>query len=63
MISSEKKIFYSSSKFYMADVLIGWRKRERQTQRNKEELRETQAEIEEYFLYVCECVCPHTFEK
>lgn len=43
----------------MADGLIGWRKRERQTQRNKEELSETQAEIEEYFC-MCVSVCALT---
>lgn len=46
----------------MDDGLIGWRKGERQTQKNKQELRDTEAEIEG-FLYVCEYVCTHTFEK
>ena len=62
MISSEKKIFSSTplSKFSTDDGLIGWRKRERQTQRNKQELRETEAEIEGRLCCMCVSVCAPT---
>lgn len=63
MISSEEKKIFSStplSKFSTDDGLIGWRKRERPTPRNKQGQREREAEIKGSAFDVRECVCALT---